>query len=362
MRWMILAVPALCLLMGCQQDNNEEVLRKLADLEARQKQGSDDAFTKWLMTQGKAGDTADIDRRLNTFRDDITAQLEKLSKSIRDSGAENKSQIADLDSRIQKIGNIESSLASLKTMVESLEGKVKAVDPNEALKLHKDLYAKEFELQSEQKAHQEALKTIEGLKTQLANVQKELQDAKEQMVGLTEADISKHPQYRELKRTLTEAEAERDRARSDLDAKIKQYDALVEQLRAGGSQPKEATPAPLTGEFDFVGEVDSIKLEQGTGQSLMIVNVKRGRVPPVNAEVMVLDARNNRLCTAKVVSFYHAGDNPELPVESVGCKTLDQKATKPPNKGDTVVWKEARDESPSGAAVPGNPAGAAGGD
>ncbi len=358
MRWTILAVPALCLLIaGCQQNNNDEILKKLAELEAKQKQGNDDAFKTWLMSQGNGGG---MDNRVfTTFRDDMKAELEKISQSIKDTRSDNKKQIDDLDTRIQKIGNIEANIGSLKTMVESLESKVKAVDPNEALKLHKDLFTKEFELQAEQKAHQAALKTIEDLKSQLASVQKELDDTKQQIVGLTGEDISKHPQYREVKRALAEAEGERDRARSDYDSLKQQYDALVEQMRTGsGNVPKDPTAVALEGEYDFVGEVDTISLMRSTGQNVMIVTVKKGRIPPINAEVMVLDARNNRLCSAKVMQHYHEGDNnPNLPVKELGCQTIDAQTTKPPNKGDTIVWKEPTDT----AKPAGDPKGNAGG-
>jgi regulator of replication initiation timing len=358
MRWTILAVPALCLLIaGCQQNNNDEVLKKLAELEAKQKQGSDDAFKTWLMNQGQGG--AMDDRVFTTFRDDMKAELEKISQSIKDTRSDNKKQIDDLDARVQKFGNIEANIGSLKTMVESLESKVKAVDPNEALKLYKDLFAKDFELQAEQKAHQAALKTIEDLKSQLATVQKELEDTKQEIVGLTGEDISKHPQYREAKRALAEAEGEAERARTDYKSLKEQYDALVEQWRKGsGSAPTDPPAATLEGEYDFVGEVNTISLMRSTGQNVMIVTVKKGRIPPINAEVLVLDARNNRLCSAKVITHYHAGDNnPDLPVDELGCQTIDAQASKPPNKGDTIVWKEPKDTPKPGSEPKGNAGG-----
>jgi hypothetical protein len=97
---------------------------------------------------------------------------------------------------------------------------------------------------------------------------------------------------------------------------------------------------------------------RSTGQNVMIVTVKKGRIPPINSELLVLDARNNRLCSAKVMSHFHAGnDNPDMPVDELGCQTIDAQATKPPNKGDTVVWKEPKDTTKPGSEPKGNAGG-----
>ncbi len=347
MRWTILAVPALCLLAACQP-NNDELMRRLDAIE-KQQPSSDDAFKTWLMNQSQ-GETGSSDRRLTAMRDDMTAQLDKISQAIKESQNANRQKIDELDSRIQKIGNMEAGLASLKAMLESLESKVKAVDPNEALKLHKEVFTKEFELQAEQKAHAAAVTEIEGLKAQLAIVEQALAKAKQDLVGLQGEDISRHPMYRELKTKLIEAEAERDRARSDYSSLDEKYQALVEQVRGSGTLEREPSKVPST-DYDFTGSIDKITLTRSTGQSLMIVKVKTGRIPPVGTEVIVLDARNQPLCRAKVVNLYHSSDNPQLPIESLGCQTIDQQPTRPPTEGDTVVWKSvAAEGAPKGNA------------
>jgi hypothetical protein len=340
------------MILGCQdqqaREQNLKLQEELAALKAQQNKGGDD-WAKVLLARNGDGD---FERKFTTFRDDMRAELEKISVAIKDTRSDNSKQFDDLDSRVRKVGDMEASLGSLKAMIEALEGKVKSVDPNEVLKLHKDLYAREFELANEKKALQAAQNELEGLKVLLAKAQQDVEAGKAELEGLKGEDISRHPQYRELKSRLVEAEAERDRARTDYAALKTQYDELEKLLRGKGEPAAAADVEALKPEnYDFTGGVTSITKPSAKSQSILLVEVKTGRIPPLNSELIVLDSEGKKVCLVMVTRHFHLGGNADLPVDELGCNTIDENPTRPVTKGDTVVWKEAKkDDEPKGSA------------
>lgn len=352
MRWTILAVPAFCLLIAGCQDNearqqNAKLQAELELMKSQQGKGGDDFFKTWAASQQKS-EGGDADRKLTTIAEDVRAGLADIQKKIEDGKKDSDKKIDDLDARLKKVTDLETSLASLKGMIESLESKVKNIDANEVLKLHKDLITKEAELTIEKKSREMAQAEVDSLKADLALTRQQVDTLKAEMAGLTGEDISKHPMYTKLRRDLVEAQAERDRARTDFDNLKKEHDELLARVGKGPTPEQPETPKS-TEVFDFTGGVVSVS--RGTkadAQSILIVSVKTGRVPPIGAELIIRDARGTEVCLAKVTRHWHVGDDNDLPVDELGCTTLNERATRPVANGDQVVWIEKKTEGGGG--------------
>lgn len=358
MRWTMLCVAALCVaLAGCQdheaRTQNARLQAELEAMKTQNKGGGDDFMKLWLASQNKPEST-DSDKRFNTLAEDVRAGFADLRKQIEDGRKDSDKKIDDLDSRIRKVSDLESSLAGLKGMIESLEGKVKNADSSEILKLHKDLITKDAELTVEKKTREAAESQIATFKAELDLAKAEINTLKAEMVGLKGDDVSKHPMYLKLKRELSDAQAERDRARTDFENLKKEYDELLKRVGRGPESPTPETPK-VEGNFAFTGSVSQLsKLRPDDPQTLLVVDIKTGRVPPLNTELVVRDARGNEVCLVKVTKHYHISENPDLPVDALGCTTVNERATRPVAKGDQVVWIEKKDsgggESRSGSA------------
>lgn len=347
MRWTMLGVAALCVaLAGCQdneaRNQNARLQAELEAIKAQNKGGSDDFMKVWLASQSKDG-SADSDKRFNTLAEDVRAGFADLRKQIDDGRKDTDKKIDDLDGRIRKVSDLEASLTGLKSMIEALEGKVKNADSSEILKLHKDLITKEAELTVEKKAREAAEAQIAAFKAELDLAKSEISTLKAEMVGLKGEDISKHPMYTALKRENADLKAELERSRNDFDNLKKEYDELLKRVGAGPESPTPETPKAST-EFAFTGSVTQLsKLRADDPQTLLVVDVKTGRVPPLNTELVVRDARGNEVCLVKVTKHYHVSENPDLPVDALGCTTVNERATRPVAKGDQVVWIEKKE-------------------
>ena len=195
----------------------------------------------------------------------------------------------------------------------------------------------------------------------MATSRQEMEDLKQQIAGLAGDDISKHPQYKKLQGELRETKSELDKLKSDFKNLDDQYKALVEQIGKGTKPDTARTPTLDRSKYDFTGEVGSVAGGTRPGApSNLILTIKTGQVPPVGAELMVLDARNEVVCKVRVIRHYHVSDNADLPVNELGCSTVDEKPTRPVAKGDAVVWIKPAEDSetqPSGSGGGGGTAG-----
>lgn len=361
MRWTILAVPVFCLLLaGCQDTEARQQNQRLQEqIQALQSQPARNDDMVALLLANRGGGDADSDKRFNSLSEDVRAGLADIRNQIAEDRKKSADQFADLDTRLRRMGDMEASLTGLRTMIEAMDAKVKTADPQEALTHYKELLRVEAELNALKASSASAEATIQRLQTELAAAKQETDATKAELQGLQGEDISRHPMYRDLRTKLVEAEAERDRARSDFDNMKREHDALVEQLRRGANPPPKegAVELPLD-TYEFTGEVGSVSKSDARpeAQSLLIVSIKTGRVPPMDTELLVLDARNQRICAVRVVRHYHVADDDDLPVDEIGCRTIDEVSTRPVAKGDRVVWIKPRDSADP------KPQGSAGGD
>lgn len=357
MRFALAAAASAVLLFGataCQdqqaRDTNAKLQAELDVMKAQQaKGGQNDLLAVMLANQNKSDDGT-LDKKVNSLGEDVRAGLDDIKKKISESDRTNVTRLDDLETRLKKVADMESSIKALSNMIETLEKKVKDVDPNQVLTLQKDLITRDADLKLEQSARANAEAEIARLKTELTNTKAEVDLLKEQMSGLVGSDISKHPMFLEQRKKTRDVEQERDKARSDFDNMKAMYEDLVK--RKGGEGPKVEEPDRSSENFIFSGTVLSVTKTRADSQSILLVEVKKGTVPALNDILIVLDARNNEVCRVKVIRHYHVANDTSLPVENLGCQTVNETGTRPVAKGDDVVQLKKKDtaEEPKGAA------------
>jgi predicted nuclease with TOPRIM domain len=359
---MIVATLAVAVLFaaGCQdqeaRNQNARLQAELEALKAQKSGGGNDALLALLANQNKTQDNAGLERKLNSFGEDVSAGLDKIQKQIRDNDSASGKRMDDIEGKLKQVSDLQTTITTLRGMIESLESKVKSVDPNEVLNVQRDLINKEADLRVEKQLKDAALAEVSAMKEQLAAAQAEVENLKAEMAGLQGADVSKHPMYREKEAENRKLAGELKKTQSDYENLKLRYDELEAQLRKGANPPSEQ-PKATAEAYDFSGAVTEVrKGSRPDGASFLLVGGIQGSVPPVGTELVVLDAKNNLLCKVKVVRHYHFDDKDEMPVEEVGCQTIDEKSSRPVAKGDTVVWIKAKE------AGGGESKGAAGGD
>ncbi|MCB9895738.1 MAG: hypothetical protein H6839_14930 [Planctomycetes bacterium] len=351
MRRMIVAAVAVVALFaaGCQdneaRNQNAKLQAELDAMKAKQSGGGNDALIALLANQNKGGDSSALERKLTSLAEDINAGQDKIEKKLEDSDGANKKRMDDLEDKLKQVNDLQSTITTLKTMIESLETKVKNVDPNEVLNAQKELINKEADLRMEKQARAAAESQIEDLKKQLADAQAEIETVKGEMVGLQGSDISKHPDYKALESENRKLKSDLKNAQTDYDNLKRQYDAMVEQLKKG-SNPVPEEPGPAVDDYDFSGSVTEVsKGSRPDGPSYLLIASLKGTVPAIGTEMVVLDAKQNPVCRVKIVRHYHFSDNEDLPVEEVGCQTIDEQVSRPVAKGDTVAYVKKKDET-----------------
>lgn len=347
----VLAV-AVVLAAGCQdQQAREQNARLQAELDAMkaQKSGGNDDLLKVLLANQSKGETDDSTRKLNSLGEDMRAGLDGIKKQIQDNDAAAGKRIADLESQIQKVNELQTSITTLKGMIETLESKVKGVDPNEVLNTHKDLINKEADLRLEKQQREAAEAELAQLKDQVKSLQADLAQARKDITDLQGEDITKHKDYVALRKKLLDAERERDLAKDARDALQKRVDDMEAQLKKGSNPPvDEPAPSIKPDDYNFTGTVVlARKGARADGPSFVMVKVESGTAPPKDTELQVLDEKRNPICRVKVIQHYHMDDKTTLPVIEIGCQTIDESASNPVTKGDTVIWVK---EEPKGSA------------
>ena len=277
----------------------------------------------------------------------MRAGLDGITKQIRDNDAADNKRMNDLESQIKKVSDLETTIRTLKTMIETLEGKVKSVDPNEVLQAHKDLITKEADLRVEKQQREAAEAELKALKDQVTKLQEDLASAQTEITNLQGSDISKHPDFVALKDELRKTRGDLKVATDARDALQQKVDDLEAHLKKGSNPPPDQ-PDLEEADYSFTGTVVSVRRgARADGPSFLMVTVDSGNPPPRDAELVVLDEKRNPICKVKVIQHYYEEDKDTLPVEEIGCSTLDESTSNPVTKGDTVVWVK---EDPEGSA------------
>jgi hypothetical protein len=356
MRMTIAAAVAVAVLMaaGCQdqqaRDQNAKLQAELDAMKAQKASGGGDDLLKVLLADRQGGDNGDLAKKLNSYNEDVTAGQDKLEKLIKETNADSDKRMDDIEGRLKRVSDLETTINTLKGMIETLESKVKSVDPNQVLDAQKELINKEADLRIEKQAKEAALLEIADLKGKLVIAEAEVQRLNGEVATLLNGDISKHKDYKALKAENIRLENENKKWQSDYDALAQKLKALEERLQNGSNPPSEE-PKPTVGDYTFSGSV--VEVSRGAradGPSYLLVgSIKAGgTTPPIGTELIVLDAKEKPVCKVKVVQYYYLDDNEDLPVEEIGCSTLDEKVTRPVAKGDTVVWiTEKKPDEPS---------------
>jgi predicted nucleic acid-binding Zn-ribbon protein len=350
MRWTIAAVLGVCLLMltACQDNEARMEIQRLQNELASAKSGggSNDDLLKLLLAtrEGNSPDES-LNRRLNTLLQDMEAGFSSTRKAIADGRNESDQRIRALEERLARVGDFETTLSGLRSAIESLESKGRNLDPNQVLEVEREKMRLEARLESESTRRESIEAEAARLSDEVKALQQAVVEAEGRAEGLAGEDISRHPMFIDQRRKLTEAQAELARARSDFENLERKYNALLEQLRQGARPPRESDPdAPRLDpdNYRFMGNVGTVRVRPNR-PSYLIVTIRAGSVPPVDTELLVLDSRNQRVCMVRVVQHFHADDNPDLPVDELGCVAIDETSGKPITEGDTVVWVRGED-------------------
>lgn len=357
MRWTIAAALSVALLLtttACQdqqaQSENQRLRAELEELKKDRNNGGNDDLVKLLLAERRGGDSDGLERKLNSFGEDVSAGLSEIRKDISKSEQATNSRMTELESRLDRVSDLESTITSLKGTIEALEGKVKNTDPNEILSVLKEKIQLEAKLDIERKAREGAEATIAELKEELKQAEAERERLSGEIATLQGENISGHPEYKALKAELREARSEIATWKSDFNNLNRQYQNLLEQIGDDG-ELKEAEVKDLPDDYTFSGTVTSVsKGSRPDGPSILLVGKFKGTTPPLNMQLVVLDEKNNRICDVKVVRHYHLNDNDDLPVDELGCETVNESPTNPVTKGDRVLWIKDDNEDTSGAA------------
>jgi len=342
----------LTLVTGCQDTEARLQNAKLqADLENLKKSPANDDLTKLLLAnQSKGGgDSMDeVNRKLASISGDLAAGIKNLEKAQDDAAKAQSKRTDDLETKLKKVDDLQTALTNLKSMIETLESKVKNVDPNQVLDIQRKLLDAEAALRAEQETRKRVESDLKAAqveaetnKNYLAELQKELSDLKSSPA----AESNK-----KLRDKITTLEIEIENVKTDRDNIKKQHEDLLEQLRKGGTavpdtteKPKDPkdTPEnpPKDGVYAFEGVVATVTGGGKPGEaSNVLINPKSGETPPENTELIVLNEKNETVCRVKVTRLFYKGGDTSKPVDQVGGKTVSQKLDNPVVKGYRVVW------------------------
>ncbi|MDC1141929.1 hypothetical protein OAU50_02455 [Planctomycetota bacterium] len=352
MRWIMTAsVAGLLALSTTACNQNDAALRaEIEALKAQQAQGSggdDKVLAAILASQKSGGDTEALERKVNSLSEDIRAGVSDLKTELKTATVESDAKLDGLETRMDKVSELQGSISTLKLMIEALETKVKNVDPAETLKIQKELLVKEMDLKAETAKTAQLVLDIEAAKAAATVLEAEIAALKEQVSGLEGDDVSRHPMFKDLKSQYRTAKAEIDTLRDDRDLWRKKHDELVEQL--GGTKPVKPDDKPddtTPKIYDFKGKVAVVNSGTRPGtDSSVLVSISSGTVPPIGAELVVLDSDGKPVCHVKIIRHYHVGDDNGNPVNQLGGTTVNEKATKPVTRGDVVVWNKPNSDA-----------------
>lgn len=357
MRWTTAAVLSVMLLLtaACQDGEIESLKAENERLKNNDNGGGNDRLIELLLAERQGGGDSDaLERKLNSFSEDVQAGLSSIRDDIRKSEQATDSRMAKLEDRLDRVSDLESTIGSLKGMIETLEGKVRSVDPNETLAALKEKIQLEADLNVERKALEQAETAIDELRQKLEEAEAERGRLNDEIAMLEGEDISRHPEHRALQAELRKVKSELENSKSDYDILEREHKDLLEQV-GNEDRPVDENTTQLLEDYEFAGRVTKVeKSDQPDGPSILLVGRFRGTTPPLGAQLVVLDEKNNRICDVKVIRHYRVNNNDNLPVEELGCQTLNESPTNPVTENDSVVWIEGDDEE--------EPAGSAGGD
>jgi len=349
---------------GCQDTEARLQNAKLqAELDAMKAKPADDNFTKWLTTQKGGGDMDEVNRKLTSISGDLATGLKNLEKNQEDAAKAQSKRTDDLETKLKKVDELQSSLITLKSMIETLEGKIKNVDPNQYLELQKKQLETDANLRAEQEARKKveadlkaALDREQAQKGTIDKLQSDIDDLKTSASGEAVRKLREQKAAAEMNEAAARKELEN--VKSDRDNVKKQYDDLLKQVSGKGETPKNPDPKNPSddgkGGYAFEGVVFAVTGGGKGDASVVLVNPSKGETPVVGSELLVLDEKNERICRLKVSRLYYKGGEPANGVDQIGCTTVDQKIEKPVAKGDRVVWVKSGEEAPKDGGASGN--------
>ncbi|MBE7492694.1 MAG: hypothetical protein HS108_13195 [Planctomycetes bacterium] len=348
MRWTIAVALAVASVtaFGCQDNEarvqNAQLRAELEALKSKETGKVDPVLAAILNRDGGAGDATD--RKLNALAEDLRSYKDAISKEISAADAADKRRFEELESRLKKVSDLEASLVTLKATIDGLDGKLKAGNPEETLRLQKEIFQADVALTQEKRLREAAEARITQLEADLKAALDNANSLVERMKGLEGADISRHPEYQKAQKEIRALKAEIALMKSDIQNLKDANSALeAENARLGGKGAGVVKPVESS-KYDFTGTVLVVNMGSRPGAaSNLLVRMDSGQIPPVGATMVVLDSKAEIVCKVKVVRHYHVDDKPENAVEEIGCATLDEKANKPVTKGDQVVWLKSAD-------------------
>jgi len=347
MRWTIAAaLAASCFITaGCQDTEARQQNAQLrAELDAlKGKETKIDPVLAAILNKDGGGSEA-TDRKLNTLAEDLRSYKDAISREISTADTADKKRFEELETRLKKVADLESTLVTLKATIENLDGKIKGGNPEEMLKLQKEILQKEASLMQEKQLRDAADAKIAQLEIDLKAAIDNANALVERAKGLEGSDITKHPDYQKAQKEIRELKAEITNMKSDIQNLKDSNAALVaENARLGGKGAGVEKPVDA-GKYDFTGAVLVVTMASKPGSpSNLLVRLDSGQIPPIGATMVVIDAKGEPVCKVRVFRHYHVDDKPENAVEEIGCSTLDEKTTRPVAKGDQVVWLKDTD-------------------
>ncbi|MCC6573637.1 MAG: hypothetical protein IT462_07590 [Planctomycetes bacterium] len=356
------------LVAGCTDTEarlqNAKLQAEIDALKNKSGGGNDDLIKAMLLSKNDdtGGNLAELRKNIASISGDLTSGLKSLNKEVADSSSDSRKRLDSLETKLDKVKELETSLVALKSMVETLEKTAKAVDPNQVLELNKQLLQAQADLRAEQLARQAAeTRAVEAEKAR-SDSQILLAAAQHELDELKAGKASGMPEYKKLKADYDALKAKLEQSNSDykaleeLNRRLRESnDQMRAELRKRGvetppevSGPSTPTPTPVTDNpgvekaYAFTGKV--VKVQSGAkpnSPSLVMVDIGTGEIPPEKSELIVLDSKNNKICRLVVQKLFHEDDNADKKVNLIGCKTLDENPVKPVATDDKVVWVKA---------------------
>jgi outer membrane murein-binding lipoprotein Lpp len=326
-----------CLAAGCSKNESDPelkaILAKMADgsgSDAGLKAQIDSVKDAVRDLKASVGESErKVSGDVGTKLDTLLARLNTLEQKVDAGEAAGRTARESIASIKGEVTGISGTVTNLKTNLEDVASKVKASDPQEYLKLVKEVGEKERAAAIEKMGREAAESREKKLQGDVDTLRAEMQALKDDLSKAAGADVSNHPALLDLKKKLSTVEAELRDAKKE-NAKLTAY---INDMPKNGAAPGTSTPKPVGADpwvAGFRGTVTSATFSPEDQSYTILAEVAEGNPPAIGDVLSVLDDKSQVICEFKVLKTYDAKVFGGIQIGNKQVPTA-------PTKGDKVV-------------------------